>query len=172
MKELRLALCGAALALASLAHAQEAVPTCPAPVAASGELTPWNAPGQMRAGANAAQRSSAALAVGQAVRIALLPTPQVRYPVRPEKPGGSVSFGGLVRLDVMDAGVYRVALGSAAWIDLVRDRKALTSIAHGRGPECTGIRKMVDFQLTPGRYILQIAANGEPETGVLVSRLP
>lgn len=172
MKELRLALCGAALALSSLAHAQESVPACPAPVAASGELTPWNAPGQMRAGANAAQRSGAALAVGQAVRLALLPTPQVRYPVRPEKPGGSVSFGGLVRLDVLEAGVYRVALGSAAWIDLVRDRKALTSIAHGRGPECTGIRKMVDFQLTPGRYILQIAANGEPETGVLVARLP
>ena len=79
---------------------------------------------------------------------------------------------GLVRLDVAEAGTYRVAMGSAGWLDLVRSGEVAVSIAHGRGPDCTGIRKLVDFQLTPGRYTLQIAANGEPQTTVLVARLP
>jgi len=98
--------------------------------------------------------------------------PQVRYALRPEKPGGSVSHGGLVRIDVREAGTYRVALDSAAWIDLVRDRQALRSTAHGHGPHCTGVRKMVDYSLTPGPYILQISANGQPQMTVLLARLP
>lgn len=171
MKQIQLALCGAALALSSLAQAQEAAPSCSAPVAATGELAPWNTPRPLQAEARNAQTARSSLAIGQAVRLTLLQTPQVRYPVRPEKPGGSVSYGGLVRLDVEQAGTYRVALGSSAWIDLVGDGKALTSSAHGRGPDCTGIRKMVDFELAPGRYTVQIAANGEPETTVLVARL-
>jgi len=172
MNGLSLALWGVTLALSSLAQAQEPASSCPAPVAATGELAPWNVPRPLQAGARSSQTSASTLAIGQAVRLTLLGTPQVRYPVRPEKPGGSVSYGGLIRLDVERAGTYRVALGSAAWIDLVHDGKALTSSAHGRGPDCTGIRKMVDFALTPGRYTVQIAANGEPETTVLVARLP
>ena len=172
MKQIQLALCGAVVLLSSLAQAQQAAPSCPAPVAATGELASWTTPRPLQAGARSAQTSGSVLTVGQAVRLTLLRTPQVRYPVRPEKPGGSVSYGGLIRLDVEQAGTYRVALGSAAWIDLVRDGKALTSSAHGRGPDCTGIRKIVDFELTPGRYTVQIAANGEPETTVLVARLP
>ena len=174
MKQIKLMLCGAALSLSlsSIAQAQETAPSCPASVAMTGELAPWNTPRQLQAGARSSQTSGSALAVGQAVRLTLLQTPQVHYPVRPEKPGGSVSYGGLVLLNVEEAGTYRVALGSAAWIDLVRNGKALTSSAHGHGPDCTGIRKIVDFQLRPGRYTVQIAANGEPVTTVLVARLP
>jgi hypothetical protein len=46
------------------------------------------------------------------------------------------------------------------------------STAHGHGPNCTGIRKMVDYRLTPGPYILQISANGQPQMTVLLARLP
>ena len=70
------------------------------------------------------------------------------------------------------AGTYRVALSSGAWIDLVRDGEPVASTAHGHGPNCTGVRKMVDFPLTPGRYTLQLGANGEAEMRVLVARLP
>jgi len=117
-------------------------------------------------------RRQPALAVGQAADVTLLPTPKVRYPLRPEKPGGSVSYGGLIGVDVKDAGTYRVALSSGAWIDLIRDGKAVISVAHGHGPACTGVRKMVDFPLTPGRYTLQLGANGEAQMKVLVVRLP
>lgn len=75
-------------------------------------------------------------------------------------------------IDVHEAGTYRVALDSAAWIDLVRGNQAVKSIAHGRGPDCTGIRKMVDYPLTPGSYTLQISANGQPQMTALLARLP
>jgi hypothetical protein len=85
---------------------------------------------------------------------------------------GSVSYGGLIGVTVAQPGSYRVALSSGAWIDLVRDGKAVTSTAHGHGPACTGVLKMVDFPLTPGRYTLQIGANGGARMTVLVARLP
>lgn len=165
-----------ALALVAVANrpaeAQEAAaPACAAPVAPTGELAPWTAPSQLQAARNEADRSRARLPVGQAARLTLLQTPEVRYPLRPEKPGGSVSYGGLVQIDVREPGTYRLALDSAAWIDLVRGEQAVKSTAHGHGPPCTGIRKMVDFPLTPGSYTLQIAANGQPEMTVLVARL-
>jgi hypothetical protein len=155
------------------AEAQEAAaPACAAPVAPTGELAPWTTPSQLQAAANEAGMSRARLPVGRAARLTLLQTPEVRYRLRPEKPGGSVSYGGLVQIDVPEAGAYRLALDSAAWIDLVRGEQAVKSTAHGHGPHCTGIRKMVDFPLAPGTYTLQIAANGQPQMTVLVARLP
>lgn len=148
-----------------------ALPACPAPIVPTGELAPWTAPVPMTAAGTDGQASRARLAVGSAARLTLLPTPDVRYPHRPEKPGGSVSYGGLVRIDVPTAGTYRVALGSAAWVDLVQGGTAAASVNHGHGPDCTGIRKMVDYQLQPGRYTLQISANGEQVITVLVARL-
>ena len=52
------------------------------------------------------------------------------------------------------AGTYGVALGAKGWIDLYRvgDRTPLASTAHGHGPDCSGIRKIVRFALTPGEY--------------------
>jgi len=167
-------LMGALLVLAPTAtHATEMPASCPAPVAPEGELAPWAAaPVPVTAATARRQVGDAVLQTGRAARLKLSPTPQVRYPVRPEKRGGSVSHGGLAQVTVQEAGTYRIALGSGAWIELVSGGKAIASIAHGRGPDCTGIRKMVDFPLKPGRYILQIAANGEPEVTALVARLP
>ena len=161
-----------ALVAAPLTAQEMAPAVCAAFVTPTGALAPWANPAPLAAANNEGRTGRARLAIGQAARLTLLQTSQVRYPLRPEKPGGSVGFGGLVRIDVREAGTYRVALGSAGWIDLVHGRQAVTSSAHGHGPDCTGIRKMVDFPLTAGRYTLQIAANGAPQTTVLVARLP
>lgn len=166
------ALAVAFVAVGSAGAQEAAQPACTAPVAPTGELAPWTTPFPLQAAGSEAGISSASLPVGRAARLTLLRTPEVRYPLRPEKPGGSVSHGGLVRIDVREAGTYRVALDSAAWIDLVRDQQALRSTAHGHGPHCTGVRKMVDYSLTPGPYILQISANGQPQMTVLLARLP
>lgn len=151
---------------------QSAMPSaaCPAVVAPPPELAGWSAAGAVTAGRTVA--GATVLDVGKGVTATLSHTPGVIYPLRPEKPGGSVSYGGIFAFDVAVAGRYRVALGSGAWIDLVRDGAALVSVAHGHGPDCTGIRKMVDFDLTPGRYILQVAANGAPTLPLMVARAP
>lgn len=163
----------AALGSAQLGAQEMAQPAaCPTPAVPTGELAPWTSPVRLTAAGSEGRTSRALLAVGQAAILTLLPTPDVRYPHRPEKPGGSVSYGGLVRIDVAEAGTYRVGLSSAAWVDLVRGGTAVVSVKHGHGPDCTGIRKMVDYPLQPGRYTLQVSANGEQAITVLVARLP
>lgn len=143
--------------------------TSPAPLPP--ELAPWPSriPAQAARDKNGLTRAT--LVIGQPVDATLVSTPDVRYVARPEKPGGSVSYGGLFAFTVGEAGNYRVALGSAAWVDVLTGERPVTSSAHGHGPQCSGIRKMVDFPLRPGRYVLQISANGEPGLPLMVIRL-
>jgi hypothetical protein len=114
----------------------------------------------------------AALSVGRAANLTLPPAPQVAYPVPPATPGGPASHGGLAALDVARAGTYVVALGSPAWVDLIRDGKPLTPVAHGHGPACMSIRKVVDFDLTPGRYVVQISGAADARVAILIARRP
>lgn len=136
------------------------------------ELAGWSSRRPITAAREASGLGTATLGIGSAVDATLKSTSEVRYVMRPEKPGGSVSYGGLFAFTVEQAGTYRVALGSGAWIDVLKGRSAVTSTAHGHGPDCSGIRKMVDFPLTRGRYTLQIAANGEPAVSLMIARLP
>ena len=57
-----------------------------------------------------------------------------------------------------------------AWVDVVRAGRALASSAHGHGPACTGIRKIVDFRLQPGRYVLQVSGGTSASVPVLIAR--
>jgi hypothetical protein len=106
------------------------------------------------------------------VEARLRSTSEVDYLSRPEKPGGSVSYGGMFSFTVGKQGTYRLALGSATWVDVLRGKKAIVSVSHGQGPECSGIRKMVDFLLAPGHYSLQISANGAPSLPLMIAKLP
>lgn len=163
MVAMRMALGLIGLVLPAAAMAQTAPAACTAPVMAGGTLAPWNSPATL---------AGAELTVGQAARVNLLPTPEVRYAAPPEKPADDASFGGVFALIISAPGTYRVALGTRGWIDVVSADGMIASTAHGHGPECTGIRKMVDFPLTPGNYTVQIAGSPEPESTVLVARLP
>lgn len=166
-----LAVCGASGTPAA-AQMEHAAPACAAPAALPAELASWRTPVSLAAARDRKGLAKATLAPGQAATLTLAPTPTVQYPLRPEKPGGTVSFGGLAAFTVKEAGTWRVALGAGAWVDVVKDGKAATSVAHGHGPDCTGVRKMVDYQLTPGTYTLQLAANGESTLTVRVTHLP
>ena len=155
------------------AYAQEAPPACPAPASLPPELAGWSAPHIALNSAPTADRARHALAtVGKPVDIHLLATPAVHYAVQPGKPGGSVSKGGIVTFDVAEAGTYRIALGAGAWLDVIEAGQAVTSSAHGHGPDCSGIRKMVDYPLKPGRHLLQLSASADPAISVLVTKLP
>lgn len=83
-----------------------------------------------------------------------------------------MAYGGLLQLNVKNVGTYQVNLSSGAWIDLLKDGTAVMSGAHAPGPACSGIRKTVQFPLQPGRYVIQLSANGDPTIAVMVSRVP
>ena len=158
---------------AGSALAQEQAPACTATAQSlPPELATWNDRHPLDAATKPARARGSRIEIGQAVDAKLAPTAEVEYAVRPQQKGGSVSYGGLLSFTVKEPGTYRIALGAGAWIDVVRGGKAAESAAHGHGPECSGIRKMVDFVLSPGIYLLQIGANGSADLPVLVQRLP
>lgn len=80
----------------------------------------------------------------------------LRYGIAPERKPDVHKFGGMIPIDVKKAGRLVVALDAGAWIDLVQGGAAVKSVTHGHGPACSGIRKMVEFDVTSGRYQLQI----------------
>jgi hypothetical protein len=118
----------------------------------------------------AAARAPVAIGVGQGVRATLLPQTEVTYSVAPAKPGARGTSGGVFAFEVARAGRHRVALAAGAWIDVVQGGRALPSKAHGHGPECSAIRKIVEFDLGPGRYLLQIAGSPFATLPLLIAR--
>jgi hypothetical protein len=168
-----LALIAAPMFAPLAAQAQAGMAACTAPTAPLPALyAPWATPAPLASAAAAADMPKAVIVPGRAVLASLHSTREVAYVIQPEKPGGSVSHGGLFEVDIDASGLYRFALGAGAWIDVLKDGKALDSVAHSPGPACTGIRKMVDFPLEPGRYVLQISANADPQLAILVLRQP
>lgn len=170
-------LIAAAIAVASPAfpqmgdHARQAAcPATPEPLPA--DLAGWATPEPMRAANTADTASAVELILGQASDLELYPTPDVTYAIRPARPAGSISNGGMVAFRIDTAGVYRVAIDSAAWLDVVQDDKTLESVNHGHGPDCSGIRKMVDFKLEPGIHTLQIVGNGTDRIRVMLASVP
>lgn len=170
---MRLMVVTIALSLTQAASAQGSKPAqgCSATASPSPELAGWSRDAPLSVAGTAAG-AAAPLTVGRAARLRLTRTPSVRYILPPKKQGEPGGNGGLASFTVARAGTYRVALGSAAWVDVVRDGKAMSSVGHGHGPACSGIRKMVDFRLEPGRHLLQLAGGADPIATVLVVALP
>ncbi|WCT73977.1 homogentisate 1,2-dioxygenase [Sphingomonas naphthae] len=163
-------LAAAPIAATAQGMADHPAPQCAAtPAPLPPELSGWATRSAITAATTPAGLKAATLTLGKGADATLGQTSGVTYVVRPEKPGGSVSYGGLFAFTVAKAGTYRVALGSGAWIDVLKGKTASVSTAHGHGPDCTGVRKMVDFALTPGKYVLQVAANGSATLPLMVT---
>ena len=156
--------------LIALAAAQaQPAPACPAtPAALPAELVGWRSGAAVAAVADA--KDAAVLTPGQGARATLHPSAHVAFPVKPAKPGPG-AHGGLLAFDATRAGRYRIALETPGWLEVVRDGRAVPSVAHAHGPECSGIRKMVDFDLRPGRHLLEIAGAPNASVTVLVTYL-
>jgi hypothetical protein len=73
-------------------------------------------------------------------------------------------------LEIAEAGTYVVALDIPAWVDLSRDGQTLRSAAHDHGPDCSTIRKFVDFILVPGRYTITLSRTEVASAHLLVIR--
>jgi len=160
----------AAAALGAEAQTPQS-PACAAMDQSLGDgLGAWRSKADLSAAASAGDLAKSELKIAAAAKVALLQTPKVDYPAPPEKPGGSVSHGGLLGFMVKEPGTYRVALSTPAWVEVVKDGKSIAPASFGHGPECTTIRKIVEFPLGAGAHVLEIAANAENTVNVLVVR--
>ncbi|MEG3150030.1 homogentisate 1,2-dioxygenase [Sphingomonas sp. ZT3P38] len=154
-------------AIPSNAAAQEA--TCPVlPL----ELAGWASPSPVVAATTAADLPRAIVTIGRRADLALSPSAKIVFAVAPGKAPAATTNSGMAGFTVAAAGTYRVALGTAAWITIAKDGAVLQSVAHKHGLGCAGVRKMVDFTLTPGAYVLQIEGAPATVAAVLIARLP
>ncbi len=156
--------------MAAPAFAQEHdAPACLATDAVlSAALSDWNGKAAIGTAPSPEHAVHAPLSLGKGYEARLAKKAEVTFAVEPEKPGGSVSYSGLFSFTVETAGDYTVALGAAAWIDVLEDGKALEPSKFGHGPECTTIRKMVVFAMKPGLHVLQVAGNGADTLKLMV----
>ncbi len=166
----------AACLMAGPAHPQDHghdAPACAAmDVALPVGLGEWNGKAALGTTSSPEHAVHAALALGKGYEARLAKKAEVTFVLQPEKPGGSVSYSGLFAFTVETAGEYTVALGAAAWIDVLEDGKAMEPSTFGHGPECTTIRKMVTFALKPGVHVLQVAGNGSEALRAMVVKKP
>jgi hypothetical protein len=135
------------------------------------ELNAWKSLSYVSAAKSADELPNAILTLNYASYVGLINTPKVKYVARPTNEGGTVSYGGIFQIEIKETGIYRVALGNASWIDLIKDSKPALSVAHNGGPENSGIRKMVDYALEAGVYTLQLSAGADSTTAVLVTKI-
>jgi hypothetical protein len=104
--------------------------------------------------------------------LALKPAGTVRFVPALARTPAAGTYGGFYALRVAKAGRYRIALGQRAWIDVVRGGARLESIAHRHGPACSGIAKIVAFDLKPGRHWIQLSDARAPTIALMVSDRP
>lgn len=149
-------------------HAPANCPADAKPLPAA--LAGWKNRSDLAAAGDAAGLDAAALTPGKAVTVTL--RHEVQYVAKPQKPVTASTYGGLLMLAVKQSGTYQVSLGAGAWIDMLKDGAEVASNAHSPGPACSGIRKMVQFPLSAGRYVIQLSGNGDPAIAILVSRVP
>lgn len=80
----------------------------------------------------------------------------LRYWAAPAQRPDSFKYGGMVPVVAQKPGRLLVALDQGAWTDLVQGGRIVKSAAHRHGPACSGIGKIVEYDVMPGRYLLQI----------------
>jgi len=83
------------------------------------------------------------------------------------KPGGAA----MIAFRVATAGRHGVALDQGGWIDVLPGAaggEALKSTAHGPGPQCSTIRKIVRFDLRPGVYRVYLTGLKSPSAKVML----
>ncbi|WP_028056184.1 hypothetical protein [Sphingobium bisphenolivorans] len=133
--------------------AQAAAPCKDAPPLAE-PWTSWRQSGNSTAGRlpDAAPR----LTLGKPVTVTLPPATQVQFPVPPAK-NGSKSYAGLFTLALKSPARVGIALSKSGWVDAVSGKQALSPVNHGHGPQCSGIRKIVWFDMAAGLTTIQIA---------------
>lgn len=143
-----------------------------APVALPAELAAWPRRTAVTAATSATGLASAKIKPGEAANARLAPGKSVHFPDGPNRAAEVGDHAGMFAVSVAEAGTYRVALGSGGWVDILVGGKAVTSSAHGHGPDCSGVVKIVDFPLPKGDHVLQIEGSKEATVPVLIVRAP
>jgi hypothetical protein len=117
--------------------------------------------------------SAPALTADRLYRLALTEESKVTFAATPERKRASErTYAGLARLRVRVAGTYRVALSRPFWIDIVQDGKLISSAGFTGSHGCDAPRKIVQYTLQAGDYVLQVSGPDSPDVDLTLSAAP
>lgn len=153
------------LTLAPLAAHAAPDPCANTPVLAE-PWTSWSQSGAAIAGGTAS--SAPRLVLGKPVNASLRPGAQVQFPVPPAKPQLK-SYGGLFALSMKTPARIGIALSDGAWVDVINGTASFKSTGHAHGPSCSGIRKIVWFDLPQGLHAIQISGAAKPAIRIMAA---
>lgn len=100
----------------------------------------------------------------------LRPVDEVIYPVAPER-GSDGGNGGIVTLENIPAGRYRIVLSEPAWVDLVQERRRLPILSSDHATNCPGTRNSVQAEVKGEPLTLQIGGTAASRINVAVLRI-
>ncbi|MBV9158847.1 MAG: hypothetical protein JO097_21485 [Acidobacteriaceae bacterium] len=132
---------------------------------------PWRQARTLASAMDARAANRARFATGQAGSPAAAPDGEVAYVTLPKGAGEAASFGGMATFEAARAGVYRVALEKSAWVDVVADGKPAPTVRFGRGADCSGVQKAVEFRLDAGPHVIELSGSKDRELGIIVSAI-
>ncbi len=103
--------------------------------------------------------------------LALKPSKRFHFFLAPERPPKPDSYSGnFVIFGVATPGLYQITLSAEAWIDVFENGARLRSVAHTGQKDCSGVRKSVRFELTPGAPItIQISNSAKDRIKVAIA---
>ena len=76
------------------------------------------------------------------------------------------------QVEITEAGRYGIAADGKVWIDVITNAAPVSSIGHGHGPACSGIRKIVWFNLPVGTFELALSKAEVARVRLLIVRAP
>ena len=138
--------------LAAALLAQATTVTCPSDKPLPDSLAHWSS-------------MSSVPAVGRRFNVAGSATLAELTDAEKARPGTAA----IIPIEIKQAGTYGIVLSDAAWIDVTHGDKTLPSIGHDHGPPCSGIRKIVKFDLAAGSYQIRLSGIAVATIGVMVT---
>lgn len=107
-----------------------------------------------------------------AFRLPLDPVATAKLHRAPERQPKPETFAGSVVFTAPErAGLYQVTLSDGAWIDLVQGDTYLKPVRFSGATGCTGVRKLVRFDLAARPFLLQVSGASSDAIGVIVQRI-
>jgi len=123
--------------------------------------------------AGTSAESAPLLAVERLYRLTLTPQERVDFAVAPErKRSGDAPYAGLARLHIAVAGTYRLALSRPYWVDIVQSGSLISSSGFTGSHGCEAPRKIVQYTLAAGDFVLQVSGAGSADVGLTLTAAP
>jgi hypothetical protein len=113
------------------------------------------------------------LSVGRFYDLSLGPQAQVHFSPAPGKKSATEgAYGGIARVHIGEAGVYRVSLDVPVWVDMVDDGKLVATDDYAGQAGCSTPHKVVQFDLRSADLLLQFSGGTSEHVHLTITRAP